>query len=76
MITSKFGNGVSPGQNYEIIGVTSFGDLNCGDPDFPGVYARYLIRKNGLSFNITKIYINCILSAFMILITRKKFTSS
>jgi len=40
LITSGKGDGVTPGQNYEHIGVVSFGELACTNPDFPGVYAR------------------------------------
>lgn len=31
--------GTTPGQNYELIGVVSFG-IGCAEKDFPGVYAR------------------------------------
>merc|ERR1712088_431569 len=31
--------GTNPGQNYELIGVVSFG-IGCAEKDFPGVYAR------------------------------------
>jgi len=31
--------GTTPGQNYELIGVVSFG-IGCAEADFPGVYAR------------------------------------
>merc|ERR1711973_633675 len=35
------GDGVSPGQNYELIGVVSFGlGKKCALPLYPGVYAR------------------------------------
>jgi len=37
LITTNGGNGITPGENYELIGVTSWG-WGCGK--YPGVYAR------------------------------------
>ncbi len=44
-MTSGAGNGVKPGQNYELIGVTSFAVpwRSCAKAERPGVYARLVI---------------------------------
>jgi secreted trypsin-like serine protease len=34
------GTGTIPGENYELTGVTSFGQNPCSTKDHPGVYAR------------------------------------
>ena len=35
------GDGVTPGQNYELIGTVSFGYIRCGYPGIPDGYARW-----------------------------------
>ena len=37
LVTSGKGNGVTPGQKYELLGVASIGD-GCADQRYPGIY--------------------------------------
>jgi len=38
-LISTSGNGVKLGENYELIGIVSFG-IGCGNPNYPDVYSR------------------------------------
>merc|ERR1712210_94155 len=42
--------GTNPGQNYDLIGIVSFG-VGCGRPDFPGVYARVTAARAWIDAN-------------------------
>ena len=57
MVPANSGDGVTPGQNVELIGVTSFG--YCGDTDFPGVYARVTEQLDWINRNAINGYETC-----------------
>jgi len=52
LMTSGAGNGVTPGQNYELIGVTSWGE-DCAKAEYPGVYARVTKALNWIKTTIS-----------------------
>jgi len=58
MVPANSGDGITPGQNYELIGVTSFG-MDCGDTDFPGVYARVTEQLDWINRNAINGFETC-----------------
>jgi len=51
LITSESGDGVTPGQNYQLIGVTSWG-YGCAWSGYPGVYSRITSVLDWIKTNI------------------------
>jgi len=58
LVTAGSGDGVTSGQNYELIGVVSTG-IGCADPSYPGVYARVTKQLEWINQYITSPGITC-----------------
>ena len=58
LVTAGSGDGVTSGQNYELIGVVSTG-IGCANPNYPGVYGRVTKQLEWINQYITSPGITC-----------------
>jgi len=58
LVSASSGDGVTPGQNYDLIGVVSWG-WGCADANYPGVYARVTEQLSWINNNAINGYTTC-----------------